>query len=252
MSVSLAGKRAVVTGSSSGIGRAIALALAEAGANVVVNYHRSTAAASDVAAEIEKLGVESVAMPANVAVEAEVNDLAARAWQRWDGIDIWVNNAGADVVTTPTRHLPRAEKLALILDVDVRGTAFCSWAAGQRMKEAGRGVILNIGWDQAWSGMAGETAELFTIGKAAIMGFTKSLARSLAPEVRVNCLAPGWVQTAWGQSASAPWQERVVRETPLARWGRPEDIAQVALFLCSEQAGFITGQILNVNGGVVM
>jgi 3-oxoacyl-[acyl-carrier protein] reductase len=100
--------------------------------------------------------------------------------------------------------------------------------------------------------MEGRTAELFALGKAAIMGFTKSLARSLAPTVRVNCVAPGWVQTAWGEGAGQPWQERVLAETPLARWGTPEDIAGVVAFLCSDEAAFLTGQIVNVNGGVVM
>ena len=113
------------------------------------------------------------------------------------------------------------------------------------------GVILNMGWDQAETGMEGDSGQLFGASKGAVMAFTKSLALTLAPEVRVNCLAPGWIRTAWGERASEVWQERVRRETPLRRWGTPEDIAQAALWLVSPAAQFITGQTLRINGGAV-
>ncbi len=99
--------------------------------------------------------------------------------------------------------------------------------------------------------MAGDSGELFATVKAAVMGFTRSLALSLAPEVRVNCLAPGWIKTAWGEKASQAWQERVQRETPLQRWGTPADVAQTALWLASPAAAFVTGQVVRVNGGAV-
>ncbi len=249
----LTGKRAVVTGGSRGIGRAIALGLAQAGADVVVNYAHSTAAAAAVAAEVEALGQRGLALPADVSQVDEVERLVQQAWSWLGSIDVWVNNAGSDIITPPNRHLTRSQKLEMVLQVDVRGTALCSWAAGERMAAAGGGVILNVGWDKALAGgMAGDTAELFAISKAAIMGYTKSLARSLAPAVRVNCIAPGFIQTAWGQNASAAWQERVLAETPLRRWGRPQDVAEMAVFLASDAASFITGQVINVNGGVIM
>jgi 3-oxoacyl-[acyl-carrier protein] reductase len=122
---------------------------------------------------------------------------------------------------------------------------------GRRMKARGRGVILNMGWDQAETGMEGDSGQLFGATKAAVMAFTKSLALSLAPEVRVNCLAPGWIRTAWGDQASAKWQERVRRETPLGRWGTPHDVARAARWLASPKAGFITGQVVRINGGAV-
>jgi 3-oxoacyl-[acyl-carrier protein] reductase len=112
-------------------------------------------------------------------------------------------------------------------------------------------VILNMGWDQADTGMEGDSGQLFGATKAAVMAFTKSLALSLAPQVRVNCLAPGWIRTAWGEHASAKWQERVRRETPLGRWGTPEDVARVARWLVSPHASYITGQIVRINGGAV-
>jgi 3-oxoacyl-[acyl-carrier protein] reductase len=111
--------------------------------------------------------------------------------------------------------------------------------------------MLNVGWDQAETGMEGDSGELFAASKGAVMAFSKSLALSLAPAVRVNCLAPGWVRTAWGEKASSAWQERVLRETPLRRWGTPEDVASVARWLASPAAEFLTGQVVRINGGAV-
>ncbi len=173
------------------------------------------------------------------------------AWRLLGGIDIWVNNAGVDLLTGDAASLDYAEKLTQLLDVDVRGTILLSRAAGQKMTQAGRGVILNIGWDQADRGMEGDSGELFAASKNAIMGFSRSLAVSLAPDVRVNCIAPGWIRTAWGEQAGDDWQDRVRRETPLQRWGMPADIAAVARFLASPQAAYITGQVIAVNGGAV-
>ena len=108
-----------------------------------------------------------------------------------------------------------------------------------------------MGWDQAETGMEGDSGEMFAATKGAVMAFTRSLSLSLAPEVRVNCLAPGWIKTAWGESASSEWQDRAVRETPLRRWGTPEDVAQAARFLVSPKSSFLTGQVIRVNGGAV-
>ena len=109
--------------------------------------------------------------------------------------------------------------------------------------------IITIGWDQAWQGMAGESGELFSTTKGAIMSMTKSLAQSLAPFVRVNCIAPGWIQTKWGESTSPYWDNRAKSESLMNRWGKPEDVAKAALFLCGDNADFISGQIVPVNGG---
>jgi 3-oxoacyl-[acyl-carrier protein] reductase len=143
------------------------------------------------------------------------------------------------------------EKLRMLLEIDVTATVRLSRAVGRRMADQGGGVILNIGWDQADRGMEGDSGELFATAKNAVMGFTRSLAVSLAPHVRVNCIAPGWIRTAWGERASDYWQQRVRRETPLGRWGTPEDVAAMARFLASPDAAYITGQVINVNGGAV-
>jgi NAD(P)-dependent dehydrogenase (short-subunit alcohol dehydrogenase family) len=108
-----------------------------------------------------------------------------------------------------------------------------------------------MGWDQAETGMEGDSGQLFAAAKAAVMAFSKSLALTLAPQVRVNCVAPGWIRTAWGETASGYWQERVRGETPLGRWGTPEDVAGAVCWLASPAAGFITGQVVRVNGGAV-
>jgi 3-oxoacyl-[acyl-carrier protein] reductase len=170
-------------------------------------------------------------------------------WSELKHVDIWVNCAGVDLLTGPASDWPFSDKLQRLYEVDVRSTLLLSRLAGARMIAADGGVILNIGWDQAERGMEGDSGELFAAAKSAIMGFTRSLAVSLAPKVRVNCLAPGWIRTKWGEGASSVWQERVVRETPLRRWGTPEDVAAVARFLVSREAGYMTGQVIYVNGG---
>lgn len=247
----LAGQRAVVTGASSGIGRAIALEFARAGADVVLHCRRSVDTARTLLAECQRAGRHVELLTADIAVEAELAPFVERAWNVWNGIDVWVNNAGVDLLTGPDAKLDYSTKLHKLLDADVQGTILLSRLAGKRMRQAGQGVILNIGWDQADRGMGGESGELFAAAKNAIMGFTRSLAVSLAPQVRVNCIAPGWIRTAWGRQAGAAWQERVLRETPLGRWGEPEDIATLARFLVSPAASYITGQVIAANGGAV-
>jgi len=243
-------KRAVVTGSSSGIGRAMALEFAQAGAAVVVHCANSRDVAEATVREITDAGGTACLVVADLQ-HTSADDLVARTWSEFGGVDIWVNNAGVDLLTGENASLPYDEKLARLWDVDVRSTALLSREIGARMRDAGSGAIVNIGWDQADRGMEGDSAELFSAAKNAIMGFTRSLAVSLAPQVRVNCIAPGWIRTAWGENANDVWQERVLRETPLQRWGTPADIAKLARFLVSDDAAYITGQVINANGGAV-
>lgn len=247
----LAGRRALVTGSSSGIGRAIALELAAGGADTIVHARSSRQAAEETAAEIYRAGVRGKVLLADLSDLAACRHLVRDAWDCWDGLDVWINNAGADTLTGDAASWPFERKLRELLAVDVTATMILSREVGRRMREAGGGAIVNMGWDQAESGMEGDSGELFAASKGAIMAFSRSLALSLAPAVRVNCLAPGWIRTAWGEGASQRWQERVRRETPLRRWGRPEDVAAAARWLVSPAADYLTGQILRVNGGAI-
>jgi NAD(P)-dependent dehydrogenase (short-subunit alcohol dehydrogenase family) len=248
----LVGKQALVTGSTSGIGRAIALELAAAGADVLIHGRRFAEAAEAVAAEVRRWGVRSDVLMADLRNPDECRQLVERAWD-WDvgWPSILVNNAGADTLTGEAAKWPFERKLEELLAVDVKSTMYLSRELGRRMKDNPWGVILNIGWDQAETGMEGDSGELFAASKGAIMAFTRSLAVSLAPRVRVNCIAPGWIRTAWGQGASAAWQERAVGETLLQRWGWPEDVASMTRWLVAPAAEFITGQVFRCNGGAV-
>jgi 3-oxoacyl-[acyl-carrier protein] reductase len=244
----LKGQTAVVTGSSSGIGHAIAVELAVAGANVLVHARRNRQGAEDVAIRIRSLGRDAHVELADLSDPAEQDRLVDVAWN-WQPIDIWINNAGADVLTGESANWSFEEKLEALWKVDVVASLRLSRAVGKKMCERGHGAIVNMGWDQADPGMAGDSGEFFAAVKGAVMAATRSLAKSLAPKVRVNCIAPGWIRTAWGQHASAEWQDRAQRESLLARWGESEDVARVACFLVSPAASFINCQIIPVNGG---
>lgn len=246
----LAGLTAVVTGSSSGIGRAIALELAAGGANCVVHARRNRVGADETAAAVSALGVESLVQLADIADADACRLLVDAAWQWRSGVDIWVNNAGADVLVSPDADLPAEEKLDLLLRVDVAGTVRLSRAIGERMHRRGRGVIVNIGWDQAETGMEGDAGQVFAAAKAAVAAFSRSLAKTFAPQVRAVCVAPGWIKTAWGSQASEYWQRRAQSESLVGRWGTPEDVARVVRFVVSPASGYINCQTITVNGGL--
>lgn len=245
---SLSGHWALVTGSSGGIGAAIARQLAAAGAHLILHGNRHIHNAEKLADELRDLSNSVAVVTADLAQVDQRQDLADKVWQIAP-VDILVNAAGADVLTDDAAGWPFDKKLAALWEVDVQATVELSRALGQRMKDRGPGAIITIGWSQAESGMAGESGEYFGAVKGAVAAFSRSLAKSLAPEVRVNCVAPGWIQTKWGESAPPYWQERAKNESLLGRWGQPEDVGQVVCFLASPAAAFINGQVINVDGG---
>jgi 3-oxoacyl-[acyl-carrier protein] reductase len=250
---SLHGVRAVVTGASSGIGAAIAEAFGGAGATVLVAHRDSAEGASAVAERITASGAQGLVAQADLGVPAGCHTLVENARERLGGIDVWVNNAGADVLTGAAADWDWERKLDLLLAVDLKGTVACSYAAGAVMREQpGGGTILNMSWDHVTAGMAGENPELFSAVKGGVLAYSKSLARGLAPRVRVNVLCPGWIETEFAREADPDFRRSVADSTPLGRWGRPEDVAAAALWLASPGAAFITGQAININGGVVM
>jgi 3-oxoacyl-[acyl-carrier protein] reductase len=247
----LKGMRIAVLGSTSGIGRAVALELAGAGADVLIHGRSSRREADSLATKCRRFGVRAEVRMGNLADRAEGDRLVAEAWDLWGGLEGWLHLAGADTLTGAGAKLSFDAKLDQLWAVDVVATMRLCRQVGARMNDAGGGAIITMGWDQAETGMEGDSGELFAATKGAVMAFTRSLALSLAPKVRVNCLAPGWIKTAWGESASAAWQQRVLRETPSARWGTPEDVARAARFLVGPDSDFITGQVVRINGGAI-
>ncbi len=232
-----------MTGASSGIGRAIAEAYLAEGAAVLITHRDSAERAHEVAGASVR--------QADLATRDACERLVAEAREELGRIDVWVNNAGADVLTGEAAEWEWERKLDLLLAVDLKGTIACSYAVADVMRERG-GAIINMSWDHVASGMAGENPQLFSAVKGGVLAFSKSLARALAPDVRVNVLCPGWIETAFGEQADPEFRRSVADGTPLGRWGRPEDVAGAALYLASPEAAFVTGQAINVNGGVVM
>lgn len=243
----LAGTTAVVTGASSGIGLAIAEELAQAGARLIIHGRREELLSK----ACQRLGHGHRYILEDLASPGSGTRLAAKALEMAPNLEIWVHNAGADILTGTGREADFASKLALLTQVDLVSCIEATRTIGESFKHRGKGVIITIGWDQADTGMEGDSGQLFGAVKGGIMAFSKALAMSLAPVVRVNCVAPGWIKTAWGNQASTPWHERVLRETPLGRWGIPSDIARCTRFLCGPGASFITGQVIQVNGGAI-
>lgn len=247
----LADKTAVITGASSGIGAAIAQRFAEEGARVVINYRSSVDKAEKVARNIRDAGGVAHVIQADVSDPEAIRKLVQQAHAQLGRIDIWVNNAGADILTGSLARLDDRTKLESLLAVDLCGTMACCWEIAPLMQQQPQGgVILNMSWSRALTGMTGRNPELFAAAKAGVIGFSKCLARNLAPGVRVNVLAPGWIETMFAyEYMPDDYRQAVLNGIPLSRMGRPGDIAAAAVFLAAEDSAYITGHVLNVDGG---
>jgi len=249
----LAGRAVLVTGGSSGIGSAIALAAARAGADVAITYRSNADGADQVRRAICALGRTAAAIRMDLADAASIAELGSASRRALGRIDVWINNAGADILTGGNASLSRIEKLDLLIAVDLRGTMIASWHAAEALAAQDEGgVIINMSWDHVLTGLAGANPELYSAVKGGVLAFSKSLARSVAPRVRVNVIAPGFIETSFGAGAGDRWRRTVVESTPLQRWGTPDDVAGAAVFLASPAAAFLTGQTILVGGGVVM
>jgi 3-oxoacyl-[acyl-carrier protein] reductase len=249
----LDGRSMLVTGASSGIGRAIALAGARAGADIALTYRENERGARAVEDEIRKLGRRVAVLQVDLTNERSVTALGPSVRTALGRVDVWVNNAGADVLTGAGATLSNVEKLDLLLSVDLRGTILSSWEAAKLLAAQDEGgVIINMSWDHVLTGMPGLNPQLFAAVKGGVSAFSKSLARSIAPRVRVNVLAPGWIATSFSARLSERERQAICESTPLKRWGSPEDVADAAVFLASPGASFLTGQTIMVGGGVVM
>jgi 3-oxoacyl-[acyl-carrier protein] reductase len=220
---------------------------------VLLTHRASPERAREVADAIAARGGRALVRQVDLSARDACDRLVAEAREQLGRLDVWVNNAGADVLTGEAAGWEWERKLDALLAVDLKGTIACSYATGEVMRrQDGGGTIVNLSWDHVATGMAGENPQLFSAVKGGVLAFSKSLARSLAPDVRVNVLCPGWIETSFGEQADPDFRRSVAHVTPLERWGRPDDVAGAALYLASPEAAFVTGQAINVNGGVVM
>jgi 3-oxoacyl-[acyl-carrier protein] reductase len=244
-----AGKVALVTGASKGIGRAVCLALAREGARVAVNYVRSERQAEEVMAEVRACGSDGVALRADVADRAEVQDMVHRATRALGPIDLLVNNAGVFHLVTHEQLTP--EIWQRTLDVNLTGAYHVTWAVKDSMIARGFGRIVNVSSISALQ--ARPWCMAYAVSKAGLTALTKGLAAALAPHnIRVNAVAPGLVETHMLRQSPQELLDKIVRETPMQRIGTPEEIAQTVLFLLSEKSSFTTGQTWVADGGRAM
>lgn len=245
-----AGKTALVTGAGRGIGRTIAVALAREGADVALNYQAAHAGAEEAAAEIRQLGRRAITVAADVSRGDQVEAMIRRVATEFGQIDLLINNAA---MFSPAPLFDVTEELwDRILDVNLKGTFLCAQAAARRMLAQGGGVIVNLTSGGGLSPYPGyDTSVAYASSKAGVIMLTRRLALELAPAIRVNAVAPGMIDSK-PEAMSDEFRQRFAAKTPLRRIGESEEIADAVLFLASDDAAFITGQILNVDGGILM
>jgi len=245
----LKGKTAVVTGGSRGIGRSIALELAAKGANVVVNYTSRCEAALSVVREIEELGVSGMAVKADVSKAKEVENLVNEVLNKFGSIDILINNAG---ITRDNLIIRMTEQeFDEVININLKGAFICTKSVSRVMIKQKSGKIINVSSVVGIIGNSGQSN--YAAAKAGLIGFTKSMAKELARRgINVNAVAPGFIQTDMTSVLSDKVKEELIESIPLKRIGKPEDVAKAVLFLASEYSDYITGQVIHIDGGMVM
>jgi len=243
------GKNALVTGASRGIGRAIALELGRQGVNVAVNYSGSEAKALAVVEELKALGVQSFAVQCNVSQAEDVQDMVKRVVETFGSVDILVNNAGITRDNLIMRM--KEDDWDAVISTNLKGVFNTTKAATRPMMKQRQGKIINVASVVGIMGNAGQAN--YVAAKAGVIGLTKSTARELAPRnVTVNAVAPGFITTDMTSELPAEVKEAMLKEIPLARFGQAEDVAKVVAFLASDASAYMTGQVLRVDGGMVM
>ena len=245
----LTGNAAIVTGGARGIGRAIALALAEAGADVLITYKGNAAAADAVVAEIAAKGRTGVSLKADAAESGSAAAVVAQAMERFGKVDLLVNNAGITRDTLIMRMT--AEQWREVLDTNLSGAFYMTKAVVKEMLRAKSGRIINI---TSVSGQAGNAGQAnYSSAKAGMIGLTKATAREVASRgITVNAVAPGFITTELTADLPDAIKEGVKAQTPLGRFGEPQEIAAAVVYLASREASYVTGQVLGVDGGLVM
>lgn len=242
-------KVALITGASRGIGRACARLFAENGYSVLINYHRSEQAAQELLRELLDKGCDARLLRADVSNSAQVDALCEQALSAFRHVDVLINNAAIAQQALLTDLSDQDWRRMMAVNLDA--AFYCCRAMLPGMISRRSGSILNI--SSMW-GQVGASCEVsYSAAKAGLIGFTKALAKEVAPSgVRVNCLCPGVIDTDMNASLSDDTRRELAEETPLGRLGTPEEVARAALFLCGESASFITGQVLGVNGGLIV
>ena len=245
--MSLTGKTAIVTGGSRGIGKAVCLELARRGCNIVLSFAGNTAAADQTAAECQALGVQALAVQSNVADASAVKALFDAALKQFGAIDILVNNAG--IARDNLLMLLKEEDFDAVVDTNLKGTFLCMKAAVRPMMKQRHGRIISLRSVVGLHGNAGQVN--YAASKAGVIGMTKSLAKELAGRnITVNAVAPGFIDTDMTAVLPDKAKEAILSSIPMARLGAAEDVANAVAFLASDEAGYITGQVLAVDGGM--
>ncbi|RDW17868.1 3-oxoacyl-[acyl-carrier-protein] reductase [Oceanobacillus chungangensis] len=245
----LKGKSALITGASRGIGRAIALELAKNGVNLVINYAGNEAKAQAVVEEVEQLGVKAFKVQADVANETEVKAMIKEAISQFGSLDILVNNAGITRDNLLMRM--KEEEFDQVINTNLKGAFICSKAVTRQMMKQKAGRIINVASIVGVSGNPGQAN--YVAAKAGVIGLTKSTAKELASRnILVNAVAPGFISTDMTDVLTEEQREQMLALIPLAKLGAPEDVARVVRFLASEDANYITGQTIHIDGGMVM
>lgn len=239
-------KVALITGSSRGIGRAIALRFAREGAKIIVNYLNSETNANEVVEEIKKIGSDAIAVKCDVSQEKDVKSMIDKSVKKFGKIDILVNNAG--IVYDVPLFKKTLEQWKRTLDVNLIGVFLCSKYVSEYMLKQGSGVIVNISSTNGINTGNPESAD-YDASKSGVISLTKNLALELAPKIRVNSIAPGWIDTDMNKNLPKDFVKQEREKISLKRFGKPEEIAAVALFLVSDDANFVTGSNIIVDGG---
>ena len=247
--MNLAGKFALVTGASRGIGKACALKLAELGADVAVNYSSSKEKAEEVVSQIRKMGRQAVAIKADISIREEAETLVEETIKILGGLDILVNNAGVARDSLLIRM--KEEDWAKVIDTNLSSVFYTTKSASKYMMKKRQGRIINISSVVGVSGNAGQAN--YAASKAGVIGFSKSAAKELAPRnILVNVIAPGFIETDMTDALTEQQKEGILSVVPLKQYGKPEDVANVAAFLASEESRYLTGQVIHVDGGMNM